>query len=276
MYIEVNGHTLYAYTGGKPFNPGQPTLVFIHGVLNDHSVWILQSRFFAHHGWNVLAIDLPGHCRSSGSAPKSVADASTAVLAVLDALGVKQAALAGHSFGALIALHTAAQLSKTAPERVSHLVMVGTAFPMRVSPALLDASVNQPDKAIAMVNVFSHSTLSPPPSALGPGTWLYGSSAALMRRVLASNTAENVFHTGFSACDSYADGEADMAAVRCPVAFILGERDQMTPPKAAQSLVKVARATGQPVSVTTLPAGHSLMTEHPEGTLAAMRAFLGA
>ena len=276
MNIEVNGHTLYAYTGGKPFNPAQPTLVFIHGVLNDHSVWILQSRFFAHHGWNVLAIDQPGHGRSGGPAPKSVADVSTSVLGMLDALGVQQAALAGHSFGSLVALHTAAHLSKTAPDRVSHLVMVGTAFPMRVSPALLDASLNQPEKAIAMVNVFSHSTLSPPPSALGPGTWLYGGSAALMRRVLASNTAVNVFHTGFSACDSYADGEADMAAVRCPVAFILGERDQMTPPKAAQSLVKGARATGQPVSVATLPAGHSLMTEDPEGTLAAMRAFLGA
>jgi pimeloyl-ACP methyl ester carboxylesterase len=276
MNIEVNGHTLYAYTGGKPFNPAQPTLVFIHGVLNDHSVWILQSRFFAHHGWNVLAIDQPGHGRSGGPAPKSVADVSTAVLGMLDALGVQQAALAGHSFGSLVALHTAAHLSKTAPDRVSHLVMVGTAFPMRVSPALLDASLNQPEKAIAMVNVFSHSTLSPPPSALGPGTWLYGGSAALMRRVLASNTAENVFHTGFSACDGYADGEADMAQVRCPVAFILGERDQMTPPKAAQSLVKGARATGQPVSVATLPAGHSLMTEDPEGTLAAMRAFLGA
>lgn len=276
MNIEVNGHTLYAYTGGKPLNPAQPTLVLIHGVLNDHSVWILQSRFFAHHGWNVLAIDQPGHGRSGGKAPKSVADASAAVVGMLDTLGVQRAALAGHSFGSLIALHTAAQLSTTAPGRISHLVMVGTAFPMRVSPALLDAALNQPDKAIAMVNVFSHSTLAPPPSALGPGNWLYGSSAALMRRVLASNTAENVFHTGFSACDSYADGEADMAAVRCPVTFILGERDQMTPPKAAQSLVKGARATGQPVSVATLPAGHSLMTEDPEGTLAAMRGFLGA
>jgi len=272
MKIEVNGHTLYAYTGGKPFNPAQPTLVFIHGVLNDHSVWILQSRWLAHHGWNVLAIDQPGHGRSSGAAPKSVADASAAVRALLDALGVQKAALAGHSFGSLIALHTAA----AAPERVSHLIMVGTAFPMRVSPALLDASLNQPEKAIAMVNVFSHSTLAPPPSALGPGTWLYGGSQALMRRVLASNPAENVFHTGFSACDSYADGEADMAAVRCPVSFILGERDQMTPPKAAQSLVKAARAAGLTVNVATVPAGHSLMTEAPEETLAAMRHALGA
>jgi pimeloyl-ACP methyl ester carboxylesterase len=50
----------YAYTGGKAFDATQPTLVFIHGVLNDHSVWILQTRYLAHHGFNVLAIDLPG------------------------------------------------------------------------------------------------------------------------------------------------------------------------------------------------------------------------
>ena len=267
-----HAHSLYAYTGGKAFNPAQPTVVFIHGVLNDHSVWILQSRFFAHHGWNVLALDLAGHGQSGGRCPRSVAEASATVLALLDALGVARAALVGHSFGSLSALHTAA----LAPTRVSHLALVGTAAPMRVSPALLDLALNAPDKAIAMVNTFSHSTLAPPPSALGPGTWLYGGSAALMRRVLASNPAENVFHTGFVACDAYADGEADMARVQCPVQFILGAQDQMTPPKAAQSLVKAARAAGLPTHVATLPAGHSLMTEDPEGTLAALRSFLAA
>ena len=69
MKITVNGHGLYAYTGGKSFDEAKPTVVFIHGVLNDHSVWILQSRWFAHHGWNVLAIDLPGHCKSGGKPP---------------------------------------------------------------------------------------------------------------------------------------------------------------------------------------------------------------
>ena len=44
MYIDVNGHRSYAYTGGKDFNPAQPTVVLVHGVLCDHSVWLLQSR----------------------------------------------------------------------------------------------------------------------------------------------------------------------------------------------------------------------------------------
>jgi len=259
---------IYAYTGGKDFNPTQPTVVFIHGVLNDHSVWILQSRYLAHHGWNVLAIDLPGHCKSSGEPPASVEEASSAIVALLDAAGVQQAALVGHSFGSLIALETAAR----APSRVSHLVLVGTAFPMRVSPALLESSVSAPMKAIDMVNAFSHSTLAPPPSALGPGTWLYGGSRALMRRVMASNTRVNVFHTGFKACDSYTHGEAAMTQVQCPTLFVLGSQDQMTPPKAAQSLIGQARNA----KVVKLPAGHSLMTEAPDGVLQALKDFLKA
>lgn len=268
MDIAVNGHPLYAYTGGKPFVATQPTVVFIHGVLNDHSVWILQSRHFAHNGWNVLAIDLPGHGRSKGKPPASVQEAAASVLALLDALKVGQAALVGHSFGSLIALEAAAR----APERVRQLVLCGTAFPMKVSPALLEASVNAPEKAIHMVNVFSHSTLSPPPSALGPGTWLYGASRALMRRVLASNREANVFHIGFVACDSYADGEQAMAAVQCPTLFIIGRHDQMTPPKAARALARSARQA----QIVEVEAGHAMMTEAPGAVLDALRAFLAA
>lgn len=266
MHISAPNGPIYAYTGGKDFDAAKPTVVFIHGVLNDHSVWILQSRYLAHHGWNVLAIDLPGHGKSGGEPPASVEEASAAIVALLDAAGVQQAALVGHSWGSLIVLETAAR----APGRVSQLVLVGTAFPMRVSPALLESSVSAPFKAIDMVNSFSHSTLAPPPSALGPGTWLYGGSRALMRRVLASNPKTNVFYTGFKACDSYAGGEAAMAQVKCPTLFVLGSQDQMTPPKAAQSLL----AQAQHAQVVKLPAGHSLMTEDPDGVLQALKSFL--
>jgi len=268
MDIQINGQRLFAYTGGKPFDAAKPTVVFIHGVLNDHSVWILQSRWFAHHGWNVLAIDLPGHCRSAGAPPASVEEAAALVPALLDALGVRQCALVGHSFGSLIALEAAARH----PDRVTHLALVGTAYPMKVSAALLEGALNTPQKAIDMVNVFSHSKLAPPPSSLGPGTWLHGGSRALMRRVLASNTKANVFHVGFKACDSYAGGEAAIDAVRCPVLFLLGRNDQMTPPAAARTLT--GRAQG--ARVVTVDAGHALMSEAPDAVLAALAEFLGA
>ena len=265
MIFEVHGAPLYAYTGGKDFDANKPTAVFIHGVLNDHSVWILQTRYFANHGWNVLAIDLPGHGRSGGKAPSSVQEAAHTVIALLDTARVEKAVLIGHSFGSLIAMHAAAEH----PSRVSHLAMVGTAYPMRVTAALLENSVTHPNKAIDMVTQFSHSTMAPPPSALGPGTWVPGGGKALMRRVLASNPHENIFNIGFKACDGYDQGETAMAKVSCPTLFLLGKKDQMTTPKAAQSLIQLARH-GQ---VAMVNAGHQLMVEAPEESLSALFAF---
>ena len=267
MFFKVNDANIYAYTGGKPFDAARPTVVLIHGVLNDHSVWALQSRYLAHHGWNVLAIDLPGHCRSGGEAPASVEAAADFIAALLDAAGVQRAALVGHSWGSLIALEAAARLQ----ERISHLALVGTAYPMKVSPALIEAALNTPEKALRMVNVFSRNTLAPPS---GAGFWVYGAGLALGRRVLRSNPQVNVFHRGFVACDSYANGEQAMARITCPVLFALGAADQMTPPKAAQGLIATARSAGQRVQVVSLPSGHNQMTEAPDETLMALRDFL--
>ena len=137
MYLQVNGAQTYCYTGGKAFDAAKPTVVFIHGVLNDHSVWAMQSRYLANHGWNVLAVDLPGHCKSGGEAPSSVEEAADFIAALLDAAGVQTAALVGHSWGSLIALEAASRLK----DRVNHLVLLGTAYPMKVSPALIEASL---------------------------------------------------------------------------------------------------------------------------------------
>ncbi len=283
MYLTVLGLPTYCYTGGKAFDASaattKPTVVFIHGVLNDHSVWILQTRYLAHHGFNVLAVDLPGHGKSAGVnrdvAPcLTVEAAADFVIALLDAAGIKTASLVGHSFGSLIALEAAARDAAKNPSRIKSLAMVGTAFPMPVSPALLETSLNQPLKAIDMVNTFSHSMLAPPPSALGPGTWLYGSSKALMRRVQASNSAFNLFFTGFTACNEYKNGFTGVSIASAAMLFIVGKSDQMTPPKATKTLIDAATASGKSVKVVSLDAGHSLMTEAPDGVLMALKAFL--
>ena len=269
MIIDVSGSPTYVYTGGRAHVAGQPHVIFIHGVLNDHSVWILQSRYLAHHGWNVWAIDLPGHCKSGGEAPASVEAAADFIGQLMDAAGIQQSALVGHSWGSLIALETAARLK----DRITHAVLVGTAFPMKVSPALIDTSLNNPEAAIRMINVFSRATLAAPPSALGPGTWVYGANTALNRRVLRSNPKVNVFHRGFVACDQYANGIQAMAALTCKVLFVLGEQDQMTPAKAANTLINEAKTQGKTHQVIRVPMGHHQMNESPEETLAAIKAF---
>ncbi len=270
MELDVFGHATFCHTAGRAIEPDRPTLVLVHGVLNAHKVWLAQANALAEQGWNVLAPDLPGHLGSRGTPLASVEDAADFILALLDAAGVERAALAGHSFGSLAALEAAAR----APERVTHLAMVSTAFPMKVSPALLATSLAQPQDAIDKVARYSHSReaveaarqarpLAPTPIDL---------TRTLMQQVQASQPQQPLMHIGFQACDQYRGGENAMEQVRCPTLFVLGRQDVMTPPEAAASLQARARL-GQ---TALIDGGHGLMADNPEGLTAALRAFLPA
>ena len=265
MLINVHGAQAYCYTGGKSFNPALPTVVMIHGAQNDHSVWALQSRYLAHHGLGVLAVDLPGHGRSKGAALRSVEAMADWLLAVLDGAGVQQAALVGHSMGSLIALETAHR----APQRVTRLALVGSTYPMKVSDALLDAALNNEAAAIDMVNIWSHSGYAQKPSCPGPGFSVMGMSKRLMERMSAQNP-EKLFHTDFTACNSYANGEAAAASVACPVQFIFGSKDMMTPPRSTKALLAALPGA----RTVTVDAGHQMMAEQPDAVLDALLAFL--
>ena len=261
MKLLVDGQEAYAYTGGKAFDATLPCVVFIHGALNDHSVWTLLARWFAHHGWTVLAVDLPGHGRSGGAPLASIEAIAAWLHRLLDAAGVDKAALVGHSMGSLVALEAAT--------RATTLVMVGTAYPMKVSDALLATARERPEAAMAMVTAFSHSLPSAKPGYPGPGAWLRGGSMALMRRLQAKQPAMNLFENDFQVCDRYAGGETAAARVACPVHFILGALDQMTSPRQTALLAGLLTPC-----VHTVPAGHALMAEAPDETLAALRQAL--
>jgi pimeloyl-ACP methyl ester carboxylesterase len=262
---EPGASRAYAYTGGKPFDPRRPTIVFLHGALHDHSVWTLLARWFAHHGYSVLALDLPGHGRSDGPPLRSIDALAGWLVRLLDAARVERAVVVGHSMGSLIALEVAGRI----PDRVDHLVLMATAFPMSVSPALLALAADDPLQAIDRVNSFSHSTWAAKPGYPGPGSWTHGGNRALMRRVQAGGGDESLFLLDFQICDQYAGGLDAAERVACPSSVILGERDQMTPPAKAEALVRALRA-----DVQTLAAGHALMAEAPEAALAALQQAL--
>jgi pimeloyl-ACP methyl ester carboxylesterase len=258
-------HEAYVYTGGKPFDATLPAVVFVHGAMNDHSVWTLLARWFANHGFAVLAVDLPGHGRSGGAPLESVESLADWLLALLDAARVARASFVGHSMGSLIALEAASRV----PGRATQLVMIGTAYPMAVSPALLESARSDPFAAIDNVNAFSHSTNAAKPSYPGPGTWLHGASRALMRRLQLGQRDANLFLTDFEACDRYRGGLDAAARVVCPTTFVLGARDQMTLPKQSARIALALRA-----QTVSLVAGHSLMSEAPEALLGALRSAL--
>jgi len=262
VILAVAGREVYAYAGARPSLPSQRTIVFVHGAANDHGVWAWQSRYFAHHGFNVLAVDLPGHGRSTGEALGSVEGIADWIAALLHAAGAERAAVVGHSLGALAALECAARH----PARVEKIVLVGPAVPMTVSDELMDAARRDDHAAYEMINGWSFSASRQLGGNAVPGFWMTGNSLRLMER-----TASGVLAVDLTACHTYANGLAAAAAVRCPALAITGARDLMAPPRNSQALI----ASLKDVRVVELAAsGHALMAEEPDAVLDALRAFL--
>jgi len=266
MDIILNERRAYAYTGGRPFDATRRVAVFIHGGQNDHSVWALQTRWFAHHGWSVLALDLPGHGNSDGPPLTSIAAMADWVAAWLSALGIERAALVGHSMGTLIALELAGR--ENAP--VSAIALLGAAVPMAVSDTLLAATRDDPAAAIDMITAWSHSGWAQKPQAPGPGAYLNWGGRRLMQRIAARHGAD-VLPTDFAAVNAFQDGLARAERVACPALLIMGGRDVMTPPKATKTLVAALKDVR---SVSLPEAGHAMMGEAPDAVLSALAQFV--
>ena len=252
---------MYGYTGSRRLTT-LPLVLFVHGAAHDHGVWALQSRYFAHHGFDVLAVDLPGHGRSGGNALASVEAIAQWIVAVLDAVGDTDVALVGHSMGALAALECAAR----SPSRVRQLALLGPAVPMEVSDDLMDAARDDEALAFELINGWSFSAGKQLGGNAVPGMWLTGNALQLLHR-----TRPGVLAVDLGACRNYQTGLAAAAAVQCATLVLLGARDLMAPVRSAKALV----ATLPNARCVTLPeSGHALMGEQPDVVLDALRGFL--
>jgi pimeloyl-ACP methyl ester carboxylesterase len=261
MELLIDGRQAHVYTPAPSLaradGPTPACIVLVHGALNDHRVFQPLADALAATGQRVLVPDLPGHGHSPGPALASVEDMAHWLLALLDAAGLPQAVLGGHSMGSLVALQAAGQ----APQRVQQLWLLGTAWPMRVAPTLLEMALAEPERAVEMIVGWSHASAD---------AGLRGSSRTLMLQQLAANA--RLLHTDLLACQAYAAAETAAAAVQaagCPVHLVLGAADQMTPVKAAQKLAGWLQA-----QVHSVPAGHALLAEAPAEVLAALNSAL--
>lgn len=259
MKLSVNGTDVFAATGGRDFDKSLPAVIFIHGAGFDHSTWALHTRWFAHHGYAVLAPNLPGHGRSTGPSLGSIAEMADWTAALLDAAGAAKAHLVGHSMGSLISLETAARH----PDRVSALSLIGTAATMTVGPDLLKAAEANDQDALDMVSIWGLGFNAELGGSLAPGLWMHGGAQAVLKAC-----EPGVLFRDLSACNAYANALAAAASVKVPTTLILGERDVMTPLKAGKAL---AAAIPHAKTVVVPGAGHMIMAERPDALLAALR-----
>jgi pimeloyl-ACP methyl ester carboxylesterase len=258
MRIAVDGDPVFVYTGARPFDANKPGVVFIHGAAMDHTVWVLPSRFFARHGFNVMSLDLPGHGRSGGAPLTSIEAMADWIVRALDALGVAQTAVVGHSMGSLAAF----DMARRHTPRVRALALVGSAVPMAVSDPLLDASRDNSHDAIDMLTYWGYSRAAQLGGNETPGMWMVGGTLRLLERA-----APGVLHVDLAACNEYRFDAVVEPPIEVPALLIQGDKDIMTPPRNS-ALIK-----GMLPNLRTCllsGSGHSLMMERPDALLDAL------
>ena len=244
----------YVATGGVDWIDGQPLMCFVHGASLDHTVWTLFSRYFARAGYNVMAVDLPGHGKSASALLPSIEAMADWLNVQLDKVDVSQIVMVGHSMGSLVTLEAAARV----PARVSHLVLLGTAVPMPVGEVLLDAARENSPLARNIVASFGHSFAS----QLG-GNPVSGISVMNMALALMEKAADGVMYNDMRACNEYTAGLESAGKVTARTTLIIGSEDRMTSPAAAPDLAaEFGNAT-----IDYLRCGHMMMAELPEETL---------
>jgi pimeloyl-ACP methyl ester carboxylesterase len=227
----------------------------------DHTVWQFQARTFAHRGYGVLSVDLPGHGRSEGPAPSTITDCTSNVAGMLDSAGVASAHIVGHSLGAFIGLELAAQY----PQMVRSLTLLGVSESMPVHPDLLAAAEADDHLAFELLSSWGHTRTAHAGGHPTPGLWMMGSTMRLLER-----SRPGVLHNGLAACNAYDTAPDRAAEITAPTLVLIGEHDVMTRPRGAEAL---ADAIPEATVVLVPDAGHMVMVERPDAVIDTLLTF---
>ena len=234
-------------------NADQIPVVLIHGAGGTHLYWPSEIRRLP--GYQIFALDLPGHGKSPGMGQQSITAYCTQVTAWLDELGLEKIIFAGHSMGGAIALMMALEH----PPRVHGLILLGTGARLRVHPDFLVSSANHANFPTAVKMVIDWGFSPQAPSRL---------VELASRRMVESRP--QVLNGDFMACDGF-DVTMRLGEIGCPTLVICGEQDRLTPLRYAHFLVDHIRDA----RLETIPGGgHMVMLEKPREVKQVMQRFL--
>ena len=212
MIFEVDNKKVFSSDIGQTFDENKHTIILIHGSGQSHVVWSLTDQYLADEGFNVFALDLPGHGNSEGASLKSIEDMSNWLNKVVKVIGIKDLTILGHSQGCLIALEYANRF----PDNVKNLIFVAGSYEIPVNKSLIDLANSGDFESLNLMM-----------------KWGYGYSKQFiggnpLQKILnSSREVREVLAVDLIACNNYKNGINCVKKVKCPTLFIFGELDKM-------------------------------------------------
>ena len=228
--------------GFKNFKTNRPTLLMIHGAGGGAQVWRNQVHLLK-SSLNTLAIDLPGHGKTAGSAKNTIDEYARWLMETLEAFSPEQPFLMGHSMGGAIVQEAAFKN----PALMKGVILAATGPRLGVAPAFLDGLLNNFENIIDTIMAYAY--------APGVDQRLVTEGAVLMREAGSA-----IVHGDFTACNRF-DMRDRIAQITLPTLILCGEKDQLTPPSLSLKLKTAIEGSRCDIIPS---AGHMVMIETPE------------
>ncbi len=225
--------------GSRPFDPGHPTLIMIHGAGGMSRIWQPQI-FLLNAFFNTLALDLPGHGESPDIGLESIKDYAVWLAEIINDLEGPRPFVMGHSMGGAIVQEMAVDY----PDIAAGIILVGTGPRLTVSPDFLEGLMDRFEETVDSVIRYAYA----------PGT--DGKILKQGSEIMRHAGSKRVFKD-FYACDRFDIGDR-IEKIQCPCLIVCGEQDRLTPLKLSRSLRE--KIIGSDLSIIT-GAGHMVMIE---------------
>jgi len=205
---------VFVSTGGMEIDTKKPTILLMHGSGLSHIVWSLHEQFYVAQGFNVLAIDLPGHGNSEGPALKSIQEISDWVKKLMNEINIKTITFVGHSQGSLVGIDFGSRY----PELINKLVLVSGSYRMPVNQDLIDLAEAGDEKAVLLMMKWGYE-----------GSKAFIGGNPVKKIINSSREIREILAVDLNACNNYKDGKESLEKINCPTLCIFGDLDKMVP-----------------------------------------------
>jgi len=245
LIIEVENTKIFSSDVGQSFDENKQTVILLHGSGQSHVVWSLTDQYLTDLGYNVFAIDMPGHGNSEGKSLQTIEDLAEWLEKLINKIGIRDLILLGHSQGCLVALEYIYKY----PKNVKKVIFVAGSYEIPVNKSLIDLALAGDVESLNLMM-----------------KWGYGYSKQFiggnpLQKILNSpREIREVLAIDLIACNNYKNGINALKKIMCPSLFIFGELDKMIKLEKGKEFSKLVNDSKTHI---IKDCGHMVILENP-------------